>query len=115
MRIVPMLLLVTANAQEREPTDPKACPVCGAGWVLYYDWVCDGKDHVLEIVGTRTYGACDGQGVLDGRQTECRESIRDVGGGGDNIEDCEFVDCDLPRPTEPCVLPPDDPPPGEVK
>jgi hypothetical protein len=71
------------------------CPVCGSGETLYYDWECKDNKWQLVLVGRRGYGSCDARGtMIFGRTTDCYETDREVGGGGD--QDCYEVSCSPP-------------------
>lgn len=79
-----------------EVKDAAMCPVCGYGPVNYYDFTCTRFGWQMSLVGYQDYGACGTLGPLVGRRTTCEQSLRDVAGGGDDVGQCWYVDCEAP-------------------
>ncbi len=84
-------------------------PICGDGPLEYFDWFCRlGSGWELRRVGYRDY-YCMGPPYIDslvGRTTSCVVSTRAVCGGGTDPSQCNFVQCNLPKPTSGCYVGP---------
>lgn len=94
--------------------DAALCPVCGYGPIVYYDFTCTRFGWEMSVVGYQDFGACGPLGPLVGRRTECVQSLRDVAGGGDDVGQCWYVDCEPPKDGDCPAFPTIDVPPDEV-
>lgn len=97
-----------SSAEPDEPAPPGVvhAPTCGDGPITYFDWVCRPLGWTLVAVGHRDYH-CMGPPYYDalvGRTTTCYSSERDVCGGGNDPSVCYYQQCNLPRPTTPCLV-----------
>lgn len=105
-------------------SDAEAAQTCGEGYHYYHGWVCtDAGAWEFGIVGFEQFNRYGQSLVLGGHRTNCVQSERAVGGGGEEDVDVDCIyspfelapvgsDCDLPQEKcEPAEVPPGEPDP----